>query len=179
MTTPKRHYKDEQAYARKLQRIAERLGLSDLQYDWGRQSGYVAFAYQGVQYRFEHTVAKSKTGRAPLHYGTDCLCRVVLGLEALARLADDGLYDFRQLIEGFRALPAGEPVKSAPPLPECFRAMGFTEWPADAEAVKRRYKLLVRDTHPDAGGSNGAWLALQAAYEQGLAHFSQAKEGGS
>jgi hypothetical protein len=56
--------------------------------------------------------------------------------------------------------------------PECLVALGL-KTPATVEQVKRAYRRLSRAAHPDHGGTNEAFIALQAHYEQALQHCAQ------
>lgn len=55
------------------------------------------------------------------------------------------------------------PPAGFPPVPACFRLLGFTEIPATRRAVKDRYRALAKTTHPDAGGDLAAFRALTEA----------------
>lgn len=41
-------------------------------------------------------------------------------------------------------------------------------WPCTQADIKRAYRSLVKSAHPDGGGNQDTFLALQAAYEQAL-----------
>ena len=41
-------------------------------------------------------------------------------------------------------------------------------WPCTLTEVKRAYRKLVKGAHPDGGGNQDKFLALQEAYEQAL-----------
>jgi hypothetical protein len=48
------------------------------------------------------------------------------------------------------------------------------EWGTrDLALVRRRYRELAKERHPDAGGSHAAMVALNAAYRQALAELGQ------
>jgi hypothetical protein len=52
-------------------------------------------------------------------------------------------------------------------VPECFLALGLARGASRAD-VKRAYKRLARQRHPDAGGNGGEFIALRSAYERAL-----------
>lgn len=52
-------------------------------------------------------------------------------------------------------------------VPKCLRVLHLS-WPCTIAEVQEAYRRLVKDTHPDAGGSHDKFLELQAAYEQAL-----------
>ncbi len=56
---------------------------------------------------------------------------------------------------------------SAHPVPSYFAMLELTP-PCTVADVKRAYKRKARELHPDNGGSNDEFLALQHAYEQAL-----------
>ena len=49
--------------------------------------------------------------------------------------------------------------------PEALRVLGL-QGPVDAGEVKRAYRRLARELHPDAGGDAAAFQRVQAAYER-------------
>ena len=53
-------------------------------------------------------------------------------------------------------------------VPSCLERLGLP-YPATAAQVKVAYRQLAKNAHPDRGGNNEEFLALQAAYEQALA----------
>lgn len=52
-------------------------------------------------------------------------------------------------------------------VPNCLLVLGLTS-PCTAAEVKEAYRRLVKQVHPDAGGTHDAFLELQEAYEQTL-----------
>ncbi len=63
--------------------------------------------------------------------------------------------------------------KSANAVPSYFVILGLTP-PCTVDDVKRAYKRKARELHPDNGGSNDEFLALQHAYEQALRASTEA-----
>jgi hypothetical protein len=47
-------------------------------------------------------------------------------------------------------------------------------WPCDGAAVRRAYRRLARERHPDAGGTQADFVALQTAYEAACGWFAAA-----
>ena len=50
---------------------------------------------------------------------------------------------------------------------ECIQMLNLT-WPCTEAEVKGAYRKLVKSAHPDGGGSQEQFMALQEAYEQAL-----------
>ena len=50
---------------------------------------------------------------------------------------------------------------------KCIQTLNLT-WPCTEAEVKGAYRKLVKSAHPDGGGSQELFLALQEAYEQAL-----------
>lgn len=166
MATPHKRYQSSEVYERKLDRVMERLGVNQYQYDWGRRHAWVRFLHGGQWWQFEHSVEKSWQHGEKLNYGSDCFAQVVLTLEDLARATERGLYSLGAFLgEELRYLPAPST------LPECFRLLGFTELPEGAEEVVQRYRELAKVKHPDAGGRPGEFEALTAARDQALQYL--------
>nr|BDD44992.1 hypothetical protein 11 [Spirochaetaceae bacterium] len=159
-------YSDAAKYERKLDRVMDRLGIGD-DFNFGRDryGGWVEFNYNGQPHRFEYTVEKAQAKGFDLVYGSDAFAQLVLGLEDLARLVERGIYDLGTWIVGMRFLPA--PVE----IPECFRILGFQVMPNTAEEVRARYKTLVKQYHPDRGGSANDLARIKTAEEQALKHM--------
>ncbi|MEM7348617.1 MAG: J domain-containing protein [Chloroflexota bacterium] len=87
------------------------------------------------------------------------------------QLEEDG-YTFTPLIEIddplFFTLPYQERlIHYAGNTPSCLRQLNLT-FPATPAAVKSAYRQLVKQVHPDHGGDQDEFLALQTAYEQAL-----------
>lgn len=169
MAPPQKRYGDATYYERKLQTVSQRLKVDkgSLSFDWGRSGAHVTFRFKGQDYRFEHTLEKAaKLGR-PLYYGSDCFALIVLTMESLARMAENGFTeDLRPWIEGFKALPAGS-------LPDFFVKLGLDHLPS-SEELTQRWRSLVRKVHPDAGGSPELFHEVQVAYAQAQQYISGA-----
>ena len=50
---------------------------------------------------------------------------------------------------------------------KCIQMLNLS-WPCTEAEVKGAYRKLVKSAHPDGGGSQDMFLALQEAYEQAL-----------
>lgn len=163
----KKQYAAPDIYEKKLQRVMERMGVTDYNYDWGRHGAWIEFFYKGQLYRFDHSVEKARERGFNLTYGSDVFAQLVITLEDLARMAERGIYELQTWISGMKFLP--------PPtvLPECFKALGFTEIPADATEINTRFKTLAKQVHPDAGGSEEAFIALQNAARKAVDYLNQ------
>lgn len=119
-------------YEKKLEKVMERLGVADYDYDWTRNDCCIEFYYKG---------------------GT---------LEDLARAVKRRTYDLQIWIQGMKQLPP--PVT----IPDYIRALGFEEVPASVEDVKARFKSLAKKAHPDGGGTQERFIALQQAADQAI-----------
>lgn len=155
----KKQYASPDAYEAKLERVMERMGASDYNYNWDRHVAWVEFRLKGQLYRFDHSVEKAAARGIKLTYGSDVFAQLVIALEDLARMGERGIYELQTWLAGMKFLPP--PVV----LPECFVALGFEEIPADVEEVKARYKTMAKQMHPDAGGSEEAFVRLQQMAE--------------
>ena len=150
---------------RKLSRVMERLSVEDdaYTYDWSQSrngsSCYVEMRYHGGVYRFENSAEKSAACGRKLVYAADLFAAVVYSLEGLARAVEQGIFTLDMLLAGVPSLPA-----ATAPLEECFVAMGFDQRPRNIGEVKERYKLLVKQRHPDKGGSELAFNLLRENY---------------
>ncbi len=155
----------------KLRRVMARLQARDWNWDHNRFGAFVEFHYGKGYYRLEQSVSKAIASRAKLKPadGRECFAQIVLGLEDLARLSERGIYDLGVWVEGLKALPAGSVL--AP----CFVAMEFTAPPRTKDEVNAQYHNLAKTYHPDAGGSENAWRALEAAYKQCLEQVSDGR----
>ncbi len=163
-------YKASTFYEKKLEKVMERFNITkdDYLYNWDRFGCWVQFKYKGEMYRFDHSVENAKQHGHEINYGSDSFAQLILALEDLARIAERGIYDIQKWIVGMRYLPA-------PDLPSFFRALGFSEMPT-IEDVKKKYKMLARKLHPDAGGTSEDFNTLQNAYEKCLGYLSEKNE---
>lgn len=162
----RKKYTDPSYYETKLGRVMERLGPGeDYNYNFDRHAAWVEFRYRGELFRFDHTVEKAQAAGQDIHYGSDCFAQIVLALEDLTRIVSRGIYDFGTWVAGMRYLPP--PVE----IPECFRVLGFTEMPESQSEVKARYKTLIKQYHPDQGGTETDFARIQSAGEQALKHM--------
>ncbi|MDF2499348.1 MAG: hypothetical protein K0Q77_62 [Anaerosporomusa subterranea] len=133
-------------YEKKLKRVMERLQVTEYDWNYDRHGGHVDVIYKGEKYRFEHTLTKAAEKGQKLNFGSDAFAQVVLALESLARLSERGIYDFGQLSQGFKMLPA------AMVIPDFFKTLGFERIPR-LEECKNQFKELIKTAHPDVGGS--------------------------
>lgn len=165
MMTSKKHYSGSMDdHIRKLERVMARLGVEKYQYDWNQSKGggscWVEMVYHGAAYRFENSTEKSAKAGKKLSYISDLMGAVVYSLEGLARAVEQEIFTLDMLLQGVPALPGGEPVEP------CFHILGFDHRPETAEAVKARFRELAKMAHPDKGGTEEAFMALKAAYEE-------------
>ena len=97
-----------------------------------------------------------------IRYGSDVFAQVVLSLEDLARMVERGIYDLSTWVAGMKYLPAGDPLEP------CFAGLGFIERPKTVEEVRTQYKRLAKVFHPDLGGAEREFVALQENYKRCL-----------
>lgn len=164
-----KQYADASYYEGKLQKVIDRFGAEDLNYNWDRHGAWVQFRLDGELFRFDHTVEKAKENGVQVKYGSDVFAQLVLALEDLARISERGIYSIKKWIAGMRFLP--------PPtdIPSCFVALGFTDIPDSAEDVDARYKTLVKVAHPDQGGTHEEFMKIKKAAEDAKQYFAASK----
>ncbi len=167
-----KQYGSGYSYERKLVRVMERLGVgeADFNYNWDRHGAWIEFRLKGELYRFDHSVDKARARGINLSFGSDCFAQLVLSLEDLARMVERGIYELSTWVAGMKYLP---PAVEGPSF---FRALGFAEIPSGPE-VKARYRGLAKVAHPDAGGRQEDFEALQRAAEQALKWFETTGKG--
>lgn len=169
MGTPKK-YSSTVDYEKKLSTVMTRLGVSEFNYDWSRSSCFIEFTYKGQLYRFDHTLEKAATSGQNIRYVSDLFAQLVITLEDIARMVERGIYDLSIWVSGMRALPESAPI------PDCFRTLGFEQIPPDMGEVRIRYRALAKVAHPDCGGSDEHFRAINQAYTDALDYFSSQKE---
>lgn len=171
MMAANKRYAPPQEYEKKLERVMERLGIENYNYDFSRHAAWVEFRYKGSLYRFDHSVEKAQERGINLTYGSDAFAQIVLSLEDLARMVERGIYDLQTWVSGMKYLP------QAVEIPSFFKYMGFKEIPKSEEEVKQKFRELSKIMHPDVGGSPEDFHKLNEAYGQALAYVG-IKEGG-
>ena len=161
MNQRKKWYEGSDTYEQKLERVMKRLGVSEYRYDWNRKEAFVEFCYHGQWYHFENNFDKAEKAceitHRRIYYVSDLFAQIVLALENLARLTEQGLYSLQYWIEGMKMLP---PAANVPP---CFAALGFDHIATEDE-VKQRYRSRAKTAHPDAGGSAEEFEVLKRNY---------------
>lgn len=157
-----KQYAEPATYEAKLEKVMARLGVEQYDYDWSRFECWVTFTYKGQPYKFAHSVENAKNHGVNIKYGSDVFAQVVLSLEDLARMVERGIYDLSTWVAGMKYLPAGGGIEP------CFLSLGFTERPESEEELKAQYRRMTKIMHPDTGGSDSAFSALQENYHQCL-----------
>ena len=165
-------YGEQDYYERKLNRVMTRLGIGTDKFDWSisRGAAYVEFQYKGSLYRFEDSFKNAENHGVTLTRGSDCFARLVLALEDLARLVENGIYDLQTWVVGLKFLPEKSAV---PAVPNFFRYLGFDMIPSSPEDVEKQDKKMAKVCHPDAGGDAESFQQLMDAKQQALAYFEQ------
>lgn len=162
----KQYCRTTEQFEAKLARVMARLGVDEDHYqsNWtsgkGGASCWVEMQYAGLVYRFENSTAKSAECGRNLVYASDLFGAVVYALEGLARAVEQGIFTLDMLLSGALALPA------APEVDPCFAALGFDRRPSTAEEVKAQYRRMAQVMHPDKGGNDAAFVALQGNYAE-------------
>lgn len=163
MAARKRYSGTTEDFEAKLGRVMARLGVDKYQSSWNQGKGgascFVEMMYGGMAYRFENSTGKSAACGRNISCVSDLFAEVVYSLEGLARAVEKGIFTLDMLLAGVPALPA------APPLEPCFAAMGFASMPRGEAEVKEQYRRLAKVMHPDAGGDEEAFKALNRNYE--------------
>ena len=142
---------DTSSAMKKLENAVKRLGAID--FDHGTSTGrndasaYVKFSYKGNVYRFEYSRSRAQYFGISIPQQKDILIVLVNGIVDLARLAERGVFDFGQLIQGFRALEFIE-------VPKWAVFMGFNTRPLNFQQVREKFNSLVKgamnpETNPD------------------------------
>lgn len=84
---------------------------------------------------------------------------------AFVSFADAELYGLEEPL--FFTTPHNERVNAVGGALDCFAQLELSP-PYSVEAVKRAYRRLAKQHHPDRGGAAAHFLALQMAYRQAL-----------
>lgn len=165
MTKAKHYDGSPEFYEKKLSKVMERFGIKQWDWDHNRREAWVQFTYKGQPYRFDHSVLKSQQSTEPLAYGSDCFAQLVLTLEDLARMVERGIYDLQTWVSGMRFLPAPHP------LPWWTRVLGMEQLPSTEDEIQLAYRERAKTAHPDAGGSNEAFIGLTKARDAAVEWF--------
>lgn len=154
-----KQYADANTYESKLEKVMQRFGADKYDYNWDRFSCWVEFWYKGQLYRFEHSIENANAHGSNVKYGSDVFAQVVLTLEDIARMTERGIYELQTWVAGLKALPKPKNIA------DCFKLLGFSNTPTLTE-LKARYRQIIKSAHPDAGGTQEYFIAIQNAYEQ-------------
>lgn len=134
----KKQYGPANQYEQKLEKVMERLGVDEYNWNWDRHGCWIEFRYRGELYRFDHSVDKAKARGVELRYGSDAFAQVVLALEDLARMVERGIYELSTWVAGMKYLPP--PVE----VPSFFIFLGFTQIPSGPETVRKKDMFFTR-----------------------------------
>ncbi len=157
---------DTATAVKKLANAVTRLGATDFDYGTTQSRddshAYVKFTYKGNSYRFEYSKSRAAYFGLDLPQTKDVMVVLVNGIVDLARLADRGVFDFGQLIQGFRALEFIE-------VPKWAVFMGFNTRPLNFQQVKERFNALVKgamnpNTNPDDYSRLQDYMAVAKQY---------------
>lgn len=160
-----KQYASGLSYEKKLERVMERLGIKEFNYNYDRFGSWVEFRYKGELYRFDHGIEKAKARGVDLKYGSDAFAQIVLSLEDLARMVERGIYDLQTWVSGMKFL---QPVIE---VPSFFKVLGFEIIPATIEDVNTRYRNLAKQLHPDVGGNSEDFHKLKQACEEAVKYL--------
>lgn len=67
--------------------------------------------------------------------------------------------------------PFAQPSKSN--LPQWCITLRLAAIPASVDAVQAAFRVAAKTAHPDAGGTFNAFVTIDRAYREGLAHFAK------
>lgn len=162
--TANKKYAPAQEYEKKLERVMKRLEVQEYDWDWGRHAAWVKFLYKGNWYQFEYSLEMARAKGKNLSFGSDCFAKIVLTLERLALMVEDGIYDLQRWVKDMKYLPQAVEV------PSFLRYMGFVEIPKSEDEVKQKYREMSKLMHPNAGGNEEDFIKLSEAYEKSLAY---------
>lgn len=142
---------DTKAAVKKLENAIARLGATDLDHGFASSrndsSAWISFMYKGKKYRFDYSKSRAAYFGISIPQQKDVLVLLVNGIVDLARLASRGVFDFGQLIEGFKSLEFIE-------VPSWAQFMGFNSRPRNMMEVEQKFKELSKaamnpNTNPD------------------------------
>lgn len=166
-----KQYAEPATYEAKLEKVMSRLGVEEYDYDWSRFLCWVTFKYKGQHYRFEHSVENAQAHGVNIRYGSDVFAQVVLSLEDLARMVERGIYDLSTWAAGIKYLPESKKIEP------CFVGLGFIERPETEEEIRSQYRRMAKSMHPDTGGSEAAFCALEKNYRRCLELIREERDG--
>ncbi len=151
-----------QELSKKLDRVlGERIAADTWDWNHDRYGAEVTWSKDGRFYRMDQTIERAHgNGQKKVKTSKDCFAQLVYGLEDQARGLERGIYSAAQGFAGFEALPP------APPIPECLKALGFTQMPDSVEEVKVRRRAVILQHHPDKGGDAHVFQRLLSAAEE-------------
>lgn len=165
-----KQYAEPAVYEAKLQKVMDRLGVTDYDYNWDRFSCWVEFRYKGQAYKFSHSVENAQAHGVNIKYGSDVFAQVVLSLEDLARMVERGIYDLSTWVAGMKFLPA--PAD----LPDCFKVLQFQSIPQTEKEITDQFKRLAKVVHPDAGGTEEQFRAIAVARDMAIEYLKGAEK---
>lgn len=133
---------DIQSAIKSLHSAVDRLGATDVKYDIvssisGNASAWVAFTYKGQKYKFEYSQSRAAYLGISIPESKDVFIALINGITDLARIAERGIFDFGQVIQGFKAIEYIE-------TPWWATFMGFDSRPRNYQECEDRYKVLVK-----------------------------------
>lgn len=163
-----KQYAQPDVYEAKLDKVMDRLGVKDYDYNWNRFSCWVEFRYKGQAYRFSHSVENAQAHGVNIKYGSDVFAQVVLSLEDLARMVERGIYDLSTWVAGMKFLPQPSEI------PDCFKVLQFSAVPETEKEIQDQFKRMSKVAHPDAGGTAEQFRLISEAREQALEYLKGA-----
>jgi curved DNA-binding protein CbpA len=64
-------------------------------------------------------------------------------------------------------------LRRKPDVPSCLKILGFTQMPKNKNQIKALYRQLVKEAHPDSGGSFAKFVQLRMAFEDSIKILEQ------
>lgn len=144
---------DARTAIKHLQNAIARLEATEIHYDSihsmnGNASAWISFKYKGQKYKFEYSQATASYLGISIPDPKDVFVALVNGIIDLARVADRGIFDFGQIIQGFKAIEYIE-------TPWWATFMGFNSRPRNVTECEERYKQLVKGAmSPESNGED-------------------------
>ena len=96
----------------------------------------------------------------PVSHNLHAISLTVKAIRSVERWGTAAMVD--AMFAGYAALPE-QAVGN-----DWWRILGFSSAPDDRSVLQRRYRALVKDAHPDMGGREGDFRAIESAYRAGV-----------
>lgn len=152
---------------KKLRNAIEKLGAKLVDYNYTHSlkdsDAFIIFEYKGQKYHFKYSQSRAEYFGYKIPQSKDVFIALVNGILDLTRVAERGVFDFGQVVQGFKAIEFIE-------VPKWAEFMGFNTRPRNMMEVEDRFKELSKgsmnpNTNPDD------FMKLQNARELARQYF--------